>query len=122
MAMMSQYFSEAELRCPHCGILFVCGDLLFSLDLLRERMGEPMYLTSACRCPEHNEAVGGSTGSLHLTEANKPCKAVDVKATSSSYRYRLIHNAMELGFSGIGIYKAHIHLDTRENYDVLWWG
>ena len=57
----SKYFSERELTC-RCG----CGDvemdpvLLDKLDDLRERIGVPLFLTSAKRCEEHNRQVGGT--------------------------------------------------------------
>ena len=36
------------------------------LDPLREKYGKPIRVNSGYRCPNHNLAVGGATGSQHL--------------------------------------------------------
>lgn len=36
------------------------------LDPLREKYGKPIRVNSGFRCPNHNLAVGGATGSQHM--------------------------------------------------------
>lgn len=121
MAKIAKYFSAKEFRCPGSGILFVDPDLLDMLDRLRELMGEPVYITSGCRSPEHNAKIGGSAASQHITTELTPCRAADIKAVGANRKYRLVQSAIDLGFGGIGVYKTHIHLDTRD-MPVMWRG
>nr|WP_281289576.1 D-Ala-D-Ala carboxypeptidase family metallohydrolase [Puniceibacterium confluentis] len=39
---------------------------LDKLQALRDRLGKPLIVRSACRRPEHDRAVGGATRSKHL--------------------------------------------------------
>jgi len=41
-------------------------DLLQGLQALRNLVQVPIHVINGWRCPEHNEAVGGKSGSLHL--------------------------------------------------------
>ena len=36
------------------------------LDPLREKYGKPIRVNSGYRCPNHNQKIGGATGSQHL--------------------------------------------------------
>ena len=42
-------------------------ELLVVADRMRERFGAPVTVTSGIRCPSHNAAVGGVSGSRHLS-------------------------------------------------------
>lgn len=121
MKMISQYFSEKEMQCPCCGLLFVDQELLSSLDALRSMMGEAIRINSACRCDKHNKEVGGAPDSYHLTGPHNPCQAVDIPVPSADYRYRLVENAIGLDFGGIGVYSTFVHLDIRKA-KTMWRG
>jgi uncharacterized protein YcbK (DUF882 family) len=121
MSMLSKYFSEKEFRCPGSGVLMVDPDLLKALDELREIMGEPVYVTSGCRSPEHNKKVGGSDNSYHVTTDLRPCMAADLLVKTGHHRYRMIEAAIRAGFGGIGVYSNHIHVDVRDDL-VMWRG
>jgi zinc D-Ala-D-Ala carboxypeptidase len=111
------HFSQSELAC-HCG----CGqfdmDAVFMerLELLRVAFGQPMPITSAIRCPNHNAQVSktGFTGP-HVTG-----QAIDVQVSGHS-AHTLITLALKHGFKGIGISqrgahnKRFIHLDMLNN-------
>lgn len=111
---ITEHFSNAELEC-HCG----CGsnqmDLNFLelLEDLRAMVNKPLQLSSAYRCPSHNNAVS-STGK---TGPHTTGQAVDILAFGE-LAFDIIQFAGQLGFTGIGIkQRGHfggrfIHLDT----------
>ena len=84
--------------------------VVFMLDALRGLMGRPFVVNSGFRTPEHNKAEGGAPLSGHLTG-----EAVDVKTRGWTDRERcdFIIYAVKLGFTGIGIGKTFIHIDTK---------
>ena len=114
--METAHFKNHELEC-HCG----CGQnrmdsgFMEKLEQLRVAVGFPMYLTSAYRCPDHNENVSDSG----RTGAHTQGKAVDVKV-SGEQAYELLKHALALGFHGIGISQSgayaqrFIHLDIAD--------
>lgn len=113
MAYKSKYFKPNELACKCCGISKMDDEVVQMLDILREKIGQPLVLTSAYRCPKHNVEVSktGPTGP-HTTG-----KAVDVSC-SHEKAYLVVKYAMELGFTGIGVAQKgtsrFIHLDILE--------
>ena len=111
-----EFFSAEELRCK-CG----CGDadmdpaFMVKLIAMRREAGFPFPLSSAYRCPAHNdrESGTGKTGP-HTTR-----RAVDVRV-SGARAYWIVANAARFGFSGIGVHqkgphdKRFIHLDDSQ--------
>ena len=75
----------------------------------RDRVGIPYTPNSAYRTPEHNKRVGGSPKSQHLTG-----KAIDIPLLKGYTIDEMAGIAEELGFTGIGLYRNFIHVDTRE--------
>jgi zinc D-Ala-D-Ala carboxypeptidase len=116
--MRSEFFKEEEFKC-HCG---TCGStgkemsapFLITLNLLRARYERPMIISSGYRCPGYNAKVSHSG----LQGPHTTGKAVDV-AIGGHEAYALIKEAMQLGFTGIGVQQvgAHrfLHLDMLAN-------
>jgi len=107
-----KYFSEDELRCKGTGEVKMMEEFMDKLILLREKLNQPMVISSGYRTPEHNERIGGSKKSAHILG-----KAVDI-VCSGEKAHAILTLALELGFTGIGV-KQHgdhksrfIHLDT----------
>ncbi len=114
---ISEHFNEDELRC-RCG----CGRMEFSdqsvstLEELRQRVNRPMRITSGYRCPKYNDEVSGTglTGP-HTVTAHYNI-TVDVKVSGEA-AVDLLHEALRLGFTGIGVKQSgphdrrFIHLD-----------
>jgi zinc D-Ala-D-Ala carboxypeptidase len=105
-------FTKAEVTCKcGCGML-PSHDLMAMLQMLRDRCGFPLIVTSAARCPTHNARVArtGFTGP-HVIGL-----AVDL-ALSGRRAFEVIGLAIELGFTGIGVKQKgpipgrFIHLD-----------
>ena len=53
-------FVDDEFRCKHCGKLPEKGMktlLIVLLQLLRNKVGKPLVITSGYRCPTHNKLL-----------------------------------------------------------------
>lgn len=82
------------------------------LNLLRTRLGTPLYLNSTYRSSAYNRAVGGVGDSMH-----SQFRAIDFSSDHVSPR-RLHQYLMELRRNGIfkgglGLYQTFVHIDTR---------
>ena len=49
-----KYFSEDELRCKGTGEIKMNEEFMTKLTELREKLNQPMVITSGYRSPEHN--------------------------------------------------------------------
>ncbi|MBQ3257291.1 MAG: peptidoglycan-binding protein [Oscillospiraceae bacterium] len=109
-----QYFGRHEFacKCGKCGGFPVEPDEAFirKLDAFRERVGEPVYVNSGIRCPEHNADpdVGGTSDSRHLYG-----DAADIRCLNKTPRelYDIADEMFPTG--GVGIYDWGIHVDAR---------
>lgn len=104
-----KYFDISEFDSPDekgSGNYMDSG-LLYKIDLLRERYGKPIRITSGYRTESHNAAVGGVSNSSHLQGL-----AVDIACTASGDRHDIINEALKLGFNRIGIANTFLHLDV----------
>jgi len=111
--MLSEHFSEFEMCCHHCGQLpsgGISSVLLSKLELLRARLGTPIIVTNAYRCPTHNANVGGVWNSQHVKGT-----AADIWAPGYSVD-ALANAAAEVGFDGVGRYyrQQFVHVDVRD--------
>lgn len=113
---LSQHFWLREFNCKcdsiNCAITLVAEPLLKALQDLREKLGEPIIITSAFRCQEHNRKAGGSETSCHLVGL-----AADIKAKNMDLLYTLAKNS---GAGGIGRYNRlgvldRLHIDFRKS-------
>ncbi len=114
-------FSEKELSCRCCGdnrmnILF-----LEKLQRIRDEYGKPMKLSSAYRCPNHNNNISSSgVDGPHTTG-----RAVDVLVAGED-AYHLLKIVMKHNMTGVGIAgKSFIHIDDlpkseKRHRPVIW--
>jgi uncharacterized protein YcbK (DUF882 family) len=84
------------------------------LDLLREKVGFPLRITSGYR------------DASHPYEARKPVPgthnqgiAADIAVSNGVERMNIVHEALKMGFS-IGVSRTFIHVDARTTTPVLW--
>lgn len=111
------YFTDDELRCK-CGCKLLRLDIRFAAQLpaLREAWNSALTVTSCCRCPAHNKAVGGHPSSLHLTDNPKHLTdgtmAVDVSWVSwgTDKKLRFARLAYGMGWR-VGLHSSFCHLD-----------
>ena len=105
---MSKYFNEIENN--------MNKDFLFVLDEAREFAGIPFVINSAYRSPEHPLSIKNPSSS-HIKGL-----AVDIKATDSNTRFKIVQALIEVGFNRIGIADTFIHvdLDLDKTQNVIW--
>lgn len=107
---MTPHFSKSELACKcGCGML-PAQDFMDKIEALRVRVGFPMKVTSAARCPDHNAKVSG-TG---RTGPHTTGRAIDL-GVSHGQAYAVLSAAILAGFSGLGVNQKgggrFIHID-----------
>ena len=107
--MISKHFRAREFQTGNCNIVIVSNVLLKVLDGLRDKIGEPIYINSGYRTPEHNKAVGGSTLSYHMYGM-----AADIRANKHTPKQLYdILNEMLAGWGGIEEHETFLHVDMR---------
>jgi zinc D-Ala-D-Ala carboxypeptidase len=100
------YFTKAEFDCKHTGKNEMQPEFMAKLQLLREKHGKPIVITSGYRHPTHPvEARKGHTTGEHTRGT-----CADIACTNGTDRYQIIRLALQLGFPRIGIAKTFIHL------------
>lgn len=106
----SQYpnFTRAEFACrgQDCcgGVADMDPDFLERLQQLRSRVAFPFQITSGYRCPVHNASIKGGP-------AHPAGKAADI-AVNGPQRFEILAEFAKYGFTGVGVAKTFIHLDT----------
>ena len=105
---MSKYFNKIENN--------MNKNFLFVLDEAREFAGIPFVINSAYRSPEHPLSIKNPSSS-HIKGL-----AVDIKATDSITRFKIVKALIEVGFTRIGIADTFIHvdLDLDKTQNVIW--
>lgn len=105
---MTKYFKEIEYKMDK--------DFLAKLDKAREYAKMPFVINSAYRSPDHPESIKNPLSS-HIKGL-----AVDIKATDSRTRYKVLDALMSVGFNRIGIADTFIHVDDDKDKssDVIW--
>ena len=123
MGISSKNFSEKELSCSCCEENKFDQKTLDALQELRDAVGKPLSISSAYRCPTHNQKVS-STG---ITGPHTTGKAVDILC-SGKFAHEVLSFAMIRSsvWKGIGISQKNehgsrfIHLDTIEATNRPW--
>lgn len=111
-------FVHDQHQAPARDVMVMCRQFaLLVLEPLRRRYGACLVL-SGHRTAARNAAVGGAPGSYHVWEAHPGKMGVDV--TFARGRPSLWGEAAADGpAGGIGLYRRHIHLDSRDGR-VTW--
>lgn len=78
------------------------------MDIVRNIIGYPIYVNSACRCKEHNSKVGGKPNSYHLKGMAADIRTDWSKTTKKRFIYVLC-----CYFNGVIEYDDFIHVDVR---------
>jgi uncharacterized protein YcbK (DUF882 family) len=113
-----RFFKDNERQCKCCGEVVSNPVLEEMIDNARKLAGIPFVVTSWYRCENHNEAVGGSPTSSHVTG-----KAIDIKYKNSVDLFKIVKALMGAGFTRIGInYNkkfVHCDIDMDKIQDVI---
>jgi zinc D-Ala-D-Ala carboxypeptidase len=109
---MSAHFSFKEFQCKCGGKYAACRRIwtlrphVQRLEQYRTKINRPVTVVSGCRCPDHNEAVGGARSSQHMFGSASDLTGPD-RGTVRSFRI----------FAGIGFAASDDgvrHLDSRD--------
>ena len=109
MKKVSEHFTRHEFSCKcGCGFDTVDIGLVELLELVRTHFNKPVVITSACRCPAHNERVGGGANSQH-----KLGRAADIVVADTDPEdvYAYVDFINQDG--GAGNYSTFTHIDSR---------
>ena len=113
---LTKNFGRYEFECPcGCGSQMVEQELADKLQLIRDKLGKSIKITSGYRCIKHNAdpKVKGSRSSRHLYGIAADWRTLD----RSINPVALGIIAQSVGFGGIGVYwhskGAFVHTDTR---------
>jgi len=113
--MELKYFKISDFDCQETGENNMSEEFLLKLDELREACGFPFIVTSGYRSSNHSIEAKKASPGTHAQGI-----AADIKVNGGNQRYTIVQKAMELGFTGIGVAKTFIHVDTRETTPVVW--
>ncbi len=107
MGDLNQYFNRSEFTCKcGCGFNTVDTKLLEVITSVRKHFGQPVTITSGCRCLVYNRAVGGTKTSQHLLG-----RAADIQVR------HIAPNAVQEFLAdtpgGLGRYATFTHIDSR---------
>jgi uncharacterized protein YcbK (DUF882 family) len=112
MGDLSKHFSKAEFACKcGCGFNKISPELIEVLEDLRETKGLPVVVTSGCRCPKHNKAVGGASLSTHMQGIAADIRVVGM-SPAEVFQYL---DAKHPNKYGIAAANSFTHIDTRKN-------
>lgn len=126
------YFAEEELECSGTGIIKLDDRFAEALPILREAwesVSTPkgwhpaLNLNSACRTPEHNEAVRGHPRSLHLTVnpywETDGTMACDIRWRSWPREKQLefCRLALSMGWR-VGLHDGFVHIDRGSDLGI----
>jgi uncharacterized protein YcbK (DUF882 family) len=119
MGDLSKNFSRKEFACKcknDCNHDTVDVDLLSVLQTTADYFDSAVTITSAHRCAQHNDAVGGSKNSQHLRGRAADIVVFDVAPNKvQNYLLRVYNDQY-----GIGRYDHFTHIDTRSGPAARW--
>jgi zinc D-Ala-D-Ala carboxypeptidase len=113
-----KYFKLEDFNCQETGENEMSRDFIHRLDELREACGFPFIITSGYRSPSHSIEKRKKAGK-HAQGI-----AADIKAANGYQRYKIVEEAIKMGFNGIGVARTFIHVDSRicgaDKAPVMW--
>lgn len=83
------------------------------LQQIRDLVNVPMSITSAYRCPDHNEKVGGAKNSQHKLGSAADLQAKGVKPQDLHAAILDLVSAKRIPEGGLGLYNSFVHYDIR---------
>jgi uncharacterized protein YcbK (DUF882 family) len=110
-----RYFTRYEFACRQTGENKIRQDFLEDMDELRHACGFPFTITSGYRSPMHSKEAAKDKPGQHSEGW-----AADVRVADGVQRMAVVRNAIELGFTGIGVAKTFVHVDMRVGQPVMW--
>lgn len=108
---VGKYFKVKEFACKDGSpIVFIDDYLCTILDILRNKLGKPVIITSGYRTPEWNAKCEGAKYSYHMRGM-----AADIRVNGTSAK-ELANKLDKIvpDECGIIVYKSWVHFDVRK--------
>jgi len=112
---MYRNFDISEFRCRETGENDMKEEFIHMLDELRDRCGFPFTITSGYRSVHHTAERSKEVPGTHTQGI-----AADIAVTNGFQRMNIVHEALKMGFGGIGVAKTFVHVDMRPTTPVMW--
>lgn len=109
------WFNLEDFVCRETGENKIRIPFVLDLSDLREQCGFPFVVTSGYRSPRHSIERAKKSPGVHTQGI-----AADIRVQDGIQRRIIVHNALRMGFSGIGVADTFVHVDKRETAPVLW--
>ena len=109
---VGKHFKVREFACQDGSqVVFVDDYLVSILDILRNQVGKPVYITSGYRTPTRNKKVGGAKYSYHMRGMAADIRIEGMTAKEIANK---LNKIIPFG-CGIIVYASWVHVDTRPN-------
>ena len=116
MSNTYKYFKLKDFDCQETGENEMKHEFIQKLDHLRQVCGFPFNITSGYRSPRHSIEKAKQLPGTHAQGI-----AADIYVNGGRQRMQVVKMACALGFTGIGVAKTFVHVDTRDDdKSVLW--
>lgn len=107
---VGKHFKVKEFACKDGSkVVFIDKYLVDILDILREKIGKPVIITSGYRTPEWNEKCEGAKYSYHMRGMAADIRVEGMSAKQIANKL----NAIIPEECGIIVYKSWVHFDVR---------
>ena len=107
---VGQHFKVREFACKDGSqVVFIDDHLVSVLDILRNKLGKPVIITSGYRTPTRNKDVGGARYSYHMRGMAADIRVNEISAKELANEL----NAIVPDECGIIVYKSWVHFDVR---------
>lgn len=84
-----------------------------NLQIIRNTIKKPIYITSGYRTPEHNKSVGGGIKSQHLVGKAADMYVAGMFPKELHYTIEKLIQKGSIKQGGLGLYGTFIHYDIR---------
>ena len=112
------YFNRKNNDIPPSNLWENAVRVLQLVDMLRDKLGKPIRITSSYRSPAYNAGVGGAKRSQHLQFG-----ALDIQCMGASPNkvHTLLKKWRDAGVfkGGLKQYSTFVHFDTR-GHNTTW--
>lgn len=107
---LTRHFKVKEFACKDGSPVVFIDDYLYTiLDILRNKLGKPIIITSGYRTPEWNRKCRGAKYSYHMRGM-----AADIRVEGMSAKQIANElNAIVPEGCGIIVYRSWVHFDVR---------
>ena len=108
---VGQYFKVKEFACKDGSqVVFIDDYLCTILDILRNKLGKPIIITSGYRTPWWNAKCSGAKYSYHMRGMAADIKVNGMKAKELAKKLdEIVPNGC-----GIIVYNSWVHFDVRD--------